>query len=242
MPEPLKKLVEDVGATAAGQDHRQSIRERLKQIVDLFRISRYRPAASGTITLDDQMPGIGGVPRERAGKASGGDGRTGRSGGRAGDIYALFQASAGTLAQEVRAALPDPLVRWVSIADGTRTPPDLEDRAAKYLPGQNLLLVNADFRVFTDMVERWCTRYAYAPGAKPTVESVVREWFEQQLVETIMGALTLKGSPQWPIPELEKVWSEEALTAAVLPRYHVHVNVKRALGAKLGSLRDQGAA
>jgi hypothetical protein len=241
MPEPLRKLVEEVGATTVGQDHRQSIRERLRQIMDLFRISRYRPVAAGTVAIDDQAPGLGGAPRSRESEVrGGGDGRAGRSGGRAGDIYALFQAPTGTPGAEVRAAVPDPTVKWVSVEDGTRTPLDLEDRAAKYLPDQNLLLANGDFRVFTDMIDRWCTRYSHAPGARSTVSSVVREWFEQQLIETIMGSLALKGSAQWPIPELEKLWSEEALTAAVLPRYHVDMNVKRVLGAKLGSLRELG--
>jgi hypothetical protein len=241
MPEPVKRLVEEVGATTVGQDHRQSIRDRLKQIMDLFRISRYRPATSSPVALDEQgAPALGGVSRERGGRgtAGGSDGRTGRSEGLAGDIYALFQGQVGPPAEEMRVAVPDPTVTWVTAADGTRTPPDLEDRAAKYLPDQNLLLANADFRVFTDMINRWCVRYAHAPGARATVESVVREWFEQQLIETIMGALAIKGSPQWPIPELEKLWSEEALTAAVLPRYHVDQNVRRVLGAKLGSLKE----
>jgi hypothetical protein len=38
------------------------------------------------------------------------------------------------------------------------------------------------------------------------------------------------------------VGCEEALTAAVIQRYHVDVAMKRALGAKLGSLRDKTAA
>jgi hypothetical protein len=37
-------------------------------------------------------------------------------------------------------------VDWVSIADGTRTPEDFEDKAARYLEDQNVLLINADFR------------------------------------------------------------------------------------------------
>ena len=32
------------------------------------------------------------------------------------------------------------------------------------------------------------------------------------------------------------MWTEEALTAAVLPRYHIDISVKRALGSKLGKL------
>ena len=54
-----------------------------------------------------------------------------------------------------------------------------------------------------------------------------------------MGSFALRGSPQWTMQDLEKLWNEEALTVAVLPRYHVDVNVKRALGAKIGSLKDQ---
>lgn len=42
----------------------------------------------------------------------------------------------------------DPEVRWLKAADGTRTAPDMEDRAAKYVSGGNLILINADFRGF----------------------------------------------------------------------------------------------
>ncbi len=92
------------------------------------------------------------------------------------------------------------------------------------------------------MVERWAQKYSHAPGARSVIEQVVQEWFEQQLIEAIMGSFALKGSPQWTMQDLEKLWNEEALTAAVLPRYHVDVNVKRALGAKIGSLKDQSVA
>lgn len=244
LPEPIKRLVEELSATSSGSDHRQSIRERLKQIMDLFKLTRYRPAKAGTATLDDQ-PGLGGAPAadQDETKASVNPRKPGAGGGgRAGDIYALFQATIGDPAQQLRTPVPEPAVKWISVKDGTRTPPDLEDRAAKYLPGENLLMINADFRVFSDMIERWAQKYSHAPGARSVIEQVVQEWFEQQLMEAIMGSFALKGSPQWTMQELEKLWNEEALTAAVLPRYHVDVNVKRALGAKIGSLKDQSVA
>jgi hypothetical protein len=240
LPEPIKLLVEELSATSAGSDHKQSIRDRLKQIMELFKLTRYRPVKNGTVTVGDQI-GIGGAsgdgedrqPSSRPRKSGGG------GGGRAGDIYALFQTLVGESAQELKSPVPEPAVQWISAKDGTRTPPDLEDRAAKYLPQQNLLMINADFRIFTDMVERWVQKYSHVTGARPIIESVVREWFEQQLVEAIMGRFALRGSPQWTMQDLEKLWNEEALTTAVLPRYHVDVNVKRALGAKIGSLKDQ---
>ena len=70
----------------------------------------------------------------------------------------------------------------------------------------------------------------------------MQEWFEQALVETVLGAQALQGSPQWTLEDIGQLWSEEVLTAAALQRYHVDTNVKRVLGAKLGSVKDKAAA
>ena len=240
LPEPIKDLMEQVAGTSTASDHKQSIRERLKQIRDLFRISRYRPVRSGKLQIDDDTLTVGGKAKEdsedrdsaKSGKAGGG------KGGRAGDIYSLFLASKGVPGEELRVEV-DPEIRWVSVADGTRTLPDLEDRAAKFLPQQNLILANGDFRVFTDMIDRWCKQYNHVAGARETVLDVVREWFEQQMIETVMGVQALRDARQWTVQDVEKTWSEEALTAAVMPRYHIDIAVKRALGAKLGTLKEK---
>ena len=34
--------------------------------------------------------------------------------------------------------------------------------------------------------------------------------------------------------ELAQLWDEPALTAAVLPRYHIDMSIKRVLGQRLG--------
>jgi hypothetical protein len=41
---------------------------------------------------------------------------------------------------------------------------------------------------------------------------------------------------------LKQAWSEEALTAAVMPRYHTDEAIKRSLGAKLGTLKIAATA
>jgi DNA replication protein DnaC len=87
------------------------------------------------------------------------------------------------------------------------------------------------------MVDRWKLAYAHVPGAENAVKEVVHEWFQQQLMETVMSAKSLKSTGRWSFEELEKLWSEEALTAAVLPRWHIDQNVKRNLGQRLGSLK-----
>lgn len=79
------------------------------------------------------------------------------------------------------------------------------------------------------------------PSARDTVQEIVREWFEQHLVETVLGVQSLKGSKEWDDEQIRVAWSEEALTAAVMPRYHVDFAVKRALGSKLGALKEKAA-
>jgi hypothetical protein len=227
--------MEEVVAGSDASDHKQAIKDRLRQIRELFKISRYRPASKGAISVTGDTSG--GKPGENGTSRTENQGRSGGSGGRAGGVYALFIDDDGEPGEEVAADL-DPEVVWISVAEGTRTTLLLEDRAAKYLPDQNLLQINADFRVFTDMIDRWESRYAALPAAHDVVKENVREWFEQALIETVLGAQALKNSPQWTMEDIARLWSEEALTAAVLQRYHIDVALRRALGTKLGSLKD----
>ena len=241
MPHAIRELIEEVvSGTTALADYQQAIRERLKAIRDLFRLTRYRASKTGSLTADEASLQSGGAPLSTGRKRGTGDAAGGPRGGRAGGVYSLFLTVPGVPAEELQQ--PDPARRWVTAEDGTREPPDLDDRAAKYLPQENLILINGDFRVFVDMVQRWVGFYEDVPGARDVVRDVVREWFEQQLVEAVMGVQALKGSSEWSLQHLESAWSEEALTAAVMPRYHVDVAVKRALGAKLGSLRERATS
>lgn len=239
MPEEIEQLMEDVIAGSSSTDHRQAIRDRLRQIRDLFKLSRYRRTAGGSLKVADDT--VGGRARGSGASDNGGGGRDGGVGGRAGDIYALFISDDGDPAEAVNSD-PVPDVVWVVAEDGTRESDFLEDRAAKYLPEKNLLQINGDFRVFSDMEDRWCVQYADAPGARTVIRDVVREWFEQALVETVIGVQALHGSQEWPVDAMARAMSEEALTAAVMQRYHIDVALKRALGAKLGTLKDKTAA
>lgn len=237
LPAEIATLMEEISAGTSLSDHKQAIRERLKQIRDLFRFSRYRPNPSGDKTISDAgSPG----GKSDADKSSNKNNRSsgGGSGGRAGNIYALFLADEGQPGEELFTN-NEPDVAWISVEEGTRSPGFLEDRAAKFLPEQNLLQINGDFRGFTDMVDRWCHFYAETPGARRDIIDVCREWFEQALIETVLGVQALKDSREWTVEDIGKSLSEESLTATVMPRYHIDVAVKRALGAKLGSLRDR---
>lgn len=240
LPKPIAELVDSMAAAASGSDHKQTIRERLKAIAELFRFSRYRPTPQGRLSLETDNSVAGGKSKSRGEPTDSSAKEPGGKGGRAGDVYSLFLSAGGVPGEEIMVAR-EPEVQWVSVENGTRTPPDLEDRAAKYLPQADIIQANADFRVFTDMIDRWCSRYKQVSGAREVIKDVVQEWFEQQLIEAVMGAHALRDARQWTFEDVQRLWSEEALTAAVLPRYHVDIAVKRALGAKLGTLKEKAS-
>ncbi|WP_350647161.1 hypothetical protein [Pseudomonas sp. HY13-MNA-CIBAN-0226] len=239
MPQELATFQDQIGHKAKSSDHRAAIRERLKAIKELFNFGRYRPNPKGLHAISHPNSNAGGEPLEKGGEGGGGSGTPGAKGGRQGDLYALFTAEEGTQAEFINQNT-EPEVAWVSIGDGSRAKEEMDDRAANYIYNSNLIKVNADFRVVTDMVERWEQRYANVPGAAGpggAIEQVVREWFEQQLIETVMSAHALRKGGKWSTEEACRLWDENALTAAVLPRYHIDVSIKRTLGQKLGTLK-----
>jgi hypothetical protein len=244
LPKPIQQLMEEITAGSSATDHKQAIRERLRQVKDLLKFSRYRPTPNGDKLIGEDVTAGGESATSDKKKKPSAGGRGGGGGGRGGNggnIYALFLIDEnGQPAEEVLGAV-EPIVQWVTAAEGTRTQGLLEDRAAKFLPEQNVLQINGDFRAFTDMVDRWCNFYSHVPGARHEITEVTREWFEQALVETVMGVQALKESRQWTQEDILTSLSEEALTAAVMPRYHVDVAVKRALGSKLGTIKDKTA-
>jgi hypothetical protein len=238
MPPEIDDLIQQKAAGSSSSDHSATVRDRLKGVLDLFKLSRYRPVPSGELLIDDDETVRGGRPGRFGSKSSpgGNSNSSTRRGGTIGNIYSLFQKKNGIPGEKIQ---PDPFphVDWISIQDGTRESLDLEDRAARFLVEQNRLLINADFRVFKDMIVRWHKEFGGGDAARKIVQEVVRAWFEQALVETVMGLQALQGSKEWSQQQLATALSEEALTAAVMQRYHVNNSVKRELGAKLGKLQ-----
>ena len=241
MPARIVSHMEDVAAASEASDHKSAIKDRLKQVQDLYRLSRYRATADGRLRIDTEHPVAGGQRQDSDQETKKAKTKTGGGkGGKGGSVYSLFLSKTGDPGEEIK---PDifPEVRWISTTDGTRNPGDLEDRAARYLEPQNLLLINSDFRVFTDMVKRWTKHYGDVPGVEATVAEVTREWFEQSLIEAVISSVSLRGSQHWVADDIDKMLSDEGLSAVVLPRWHIEQSIKRTLGAKLGSTKGRAA-
>lgn len=245
MPQEIRDHMDAVISGARGADHRQSIQERLKNYAKLYRLTRARPKAGGNKTANSATEPADPQDRDTGTASKPERSRTSKKKrDTTGDLLASALAAEGLEAEEVEEGPPPfPEVVWLSEHDDppTRSAEDLEDRAAKYLLEENMLQINADFRVFVNMVEHWCNEYDLEPNNEFVVE-VVQEWFEQTLIETVIGCQQLQGDRNWSSNDLEEVLSEVALTAAVMPRYHVANAIKRALGAKLGTLRDRTEA
>jgi hypothetical protein len=238
MPDKLEAFQDEIGQQAQHSDHRAAIRERLKSIKELFKFGRYRPAKAGKFSIAESTENSGGGSAEDEAKREGSSSRgSGGTGGRRGDIYALFTEESGQPADLINNPI-EPQVSWITAEDGSRALGDLEDRAARYLAESNQLLINADFRAFTDMVARWTSKYEATGSQATVIRDAVREWFEQQLIETILSAWALRHTGRWSMAELPQLWNDAALTAAVLPRYHIDVNIKRTLGQRLGKLAN----
>jgi hypothetical protein len=166
LPLEIAELVAEKAAAAANTDHSKSIRDRLKDIMDLFNVSRYRPTEKGKISVDDEQLTRGGLFSEIVNKTNPSEKKRvsdRENAGSQGNLYAMFEKSDGIPADSIK---PDPFpqVHWVSVKNGTREPGILEDRAAKYIPDQNLLMANSDFRVFEDMIKALKNIYKQVPG------------------------------------------------------------------------------
>ena len=242
LPDDIIGLQNEINARAGERDHREAILERLKHYPDLWNFSRFKPARAGVMAVGE---GRRGRPGKRRPRPQPPDETTSpfppqappprAVRPRASDIYAPVAESEAEL--NPRSHMSGPLTTWISEATASRTPPELDDRAAQFHLNENRITINADFRVFTDTIERWRRVYAHVPGAARAVEDAVHEWFEQQLIETVVSAMALHRAGGLSKQEVENLWSEDSLTAAVLARYHIDQNIKRQLAQQLGSLK-----
>ncbi len=213
-------------------------------MMDLYRISRYRRTPDGKLQIAPPSPNAGGTganvePRPAVASDSTHKGEAPPEG--AGNLGNLYAASLKKKGEPGEVAQPDPFprVKWITVDDGTREPGDMEDRAARFIEDQNLLLVNGDFRVFRDMVKHWLDAYKdrKVPGIEKIVRDFVHGWYEQALVETIIGLRALTGSLEWSVGDLDAAWSEAALSAVVMQRSHPFNAIKRDLAVKVASLK-----
>ncbi|XXX77305.1 hypothetical protein WMF30_00835 [Sorangium sp. So ce134] len=237
LPPEIKALIDSIASKCADKDDNKSIVERLRPLMNLFAATRYRRNPKGTQALDADLVVPGGTPPATSGSGTAGAGGPHRP-PRPGGSYGSHIKNNGLPASPYA---PDkiPRVTWVSLARGSRDPGEMEDKAARYFEAQNLVKVNGDFRKFHELVD-WCVKeWNLSPTVIPTLRQEIEEWTKQALIEVVMGIEALRGtSPEWGSDACDRALSEEALTTALMARYHLIYAAKRNIGTKIGKLLD----
>jgi len=235
VPAAIVELERSVREQASSTDHSRSIRDRLRQYEDLFKITAWRPAEDGTETAWGESPSGAGNKRSPEGRAkhngSDGAGAHPQSGGTRKRDYLAGLDDDGVPAERITPGRDIPKVEWVSFSTTSQPP----DRAAEYVRDQNTIYANSDFRVFTDMSVRLADEYVGAPEElHESIVSVVEEWYGQVLVESVLRSWNFEHERAWQDADYEKLVSPEALTMAVLPFTFMFAKLKQAIHTRIG--------
>lgn len=107
----------------------------------------------------------------------------------------------------------------------------MEDKAAHYEAESNVLSINGDFRTLVAWIDYFAKQYPSMAGVREVVKQQIMIWWEQMLLEAVLAFQDFRRSPHWT--DMHTL-SDEALTMAVLPRYHFFNAFKRAIRTQLG--------
>ena len=245
MPEELKNFLEELQNENSNESHTDSIKDRLKSIKELYKLSRYAVNPQGKLFANpdsgstsetghfrsgesvDRPPTVSSKPGQKPGSLS------------TALLTALVEENAGIRVNEIEQD-PFPRVTWVNVSQDENE--QLLDRAAEYIPTSNLIMANKDFQGFQDVVKYFSKTYTDLPEVAKIIEDEVRQAFEQALTEVVAGALSLKNRRHWSPKEFETSISKEALTTSVMQRYWLISHVKRVLGSKIKGFNENNAS
>lgn len=216
MPEPIAKMMQELIEKADARPNKEKLIERLKELKDLLDAThRYRASEDGETNAD--TPAVGGDPQQ-LNRTKEDNGKTGGDGGLKSHIYRLIQTAKGDKAKRKKTRSPQPDVIWVSRTEGTREQGFLEDRAAMYSPGSNLITASKDFRSFKKVVN---ALHAAVPQANGAAEAAAMLEFETVLVETVINLLAMEGTAQWTAEEVKQQFSPESMTNTCNHTFHI---------------------
>lgn len=235
IPPALKRMMDDEIARGAGA-RQMDISSRIAEIAELYSSPRYRAIRHGSpLALGDSPIGsISGGEDAHMNLAEGlltpGGGETEPAGGSdahgpgpEAETEAPASGSERLLQPEDRRpARPARQVRTLAdlpecVFITAEQTPDLEDKAARYVPHLNQLQINRQFRVFSATTDFVCKRYGITePAQRALVHAKVLDYQKLKLSETVITLRGLEGSSRfWSDEQVAQALSEESLTAAV---------------------------
>jgi len=236
-PPEIRRLEEELAQNTTDLDLQDEISRRLRDFLRDFTIPKYKPsvveeleAGSFDATGGSKPGGEEGeeppAPEDLETKLSG---HTGKN-------YSDTLRSKGTQSKRTEVTNPFPTVEFVT----PETHPHLEDRAAEFVSAQNTLLVNEEFRGFTELVEHALAddRVDGKVGAKPIVEKITKTEYALVLAETVIRVQQLRrGGRSWSQDNIDDALGCEALTSSVLSQFHLQKTIAQRAGQQLGAAK-----
>jgi hypothetical protein len=247
LPPEIRTLEEEASAGAVDRERTKSVEKTLEDLVKLYRLSRYVGRENGSETFDADAEDGGGGPSvespecagSRPSMSSSSSRPSARHGGRDGSLVYGRRRNEGERG-DAQQSTDFPTIVWKSDSPGPGErpldPEELIDRAARYVAESNILFVNRDFNAFIDLEDHVVKLFRDRPGARNVIRAVMKRWIEVHLSEVVAGARSLRSREQWTREHFQTAVSEEALTAAVMPRYHLVFAIKREVGTKVGGM------
>jgi hypothetical protein len=116
---------------------------------------------------------------------------------------------------------------------------ELHDRFAQYMPSNNIVRVNFDFRSFHHFKDIMLKNETSIPKVDIITKQVM-ESFELTLAETILGVNSLKDCGTWSQEQINQALSPESLTAVTMQRYHAIQVLSRNVNRIIGKRVDNG--
>jgi hypothetical protein len=232
MPADLADYVEK-HQSVASKTETEYVREQINKYKEFLQIKAHRSSKNGADT---------GETDGNDGDSSIGTGR-GRGTGQPSDSSATRRPSVRIKKGVGQTVVKDfllnftPKWNWVSENDASH----LKSRAAHFEVERNFLEVNQDFSVFQELVEYGLNLIVPEQrGAhRGRAETIAKQLYLTQLVWTVMSAMaSFRNREGWQGEGFDKLISDEALTAAVLPRVYLLNDMKRYVKGNPNIKRD----
>jgi len=232
MPAELADYVEK-NQTVASKTETEYVREQISKYKEFLQVRGHRPARNGTET--GEVDGNDGDSKIGTGK--------GRGTGQQGDSAAARRPSVHIRKGPGPTVVSDLLLNftpkwnWVSENEASH----LKSRAAHFEVERNFLEVNQDFSVFQELIEYGLN--LIVPEKRDLhrnrAEGIAKQLYLTQLVWTVMSAMaSFRHREGWRGEGFDKLVSDEALTAAVLPRVYLLNDMKRYVKGNPNIKRD----
>jgi hypothetical protein len=229
MPKELAEFIEsfDIGKTSSEDD--AAIREKVKEMLPLFNITRYKKTeTSGDVEVDEssELPVF---PPGGHGRGASERGRGNAGGAKPKPLLGKLRAG-GT-----RASLVSPKdIPTVTFLYGDKAMEIMNEDTAAHYVDQNLVQANGEFRVFQFLVDHYARQYADSPGVRKKIVPVIERWAKIVIIDVVLG-LRAMSSPVWTSSKIDSMLrNDEAFTMALVPRILLTQILKREIHREVG--------